>query len=748
MVQRDRKIHLLAIPLDVNGWICEASGWRGLQWVRTDGGSAHRIATPDVLSQASRAEMSFSRSHRNDRRRRVIRESIAADSDFAVESARAQRRSRRASMEDRAETFHTGYRDPGYSQAVRKTCQQRMVQLIPIRPGSLALVLTVMWTVWGLLLLAHYLFHVRASDTGRSTTLILQLFDVRSPHSIANWMTCQLWMLTAIVAWMIYRIRQHKLDDYRAKYRIWIVLACVALFSSFDTATSALYLFGQSIDGWTRKEIGYGGWPLVLACYASLIAITGLRLSSELKGTPTAVAFWFGGLVAWACAALLGTGLLKLDWSTGTIDLTVGACWLGGVLLVFQSAGMYLRYCYIQAQKRFVERAIAAPSNFKIGMPSMPRMPWSRSKSSAEETDGDEDADDDGEEAEDGVLDTIPKKTWLPWRRSGSSADLESADTRTGKSDAPKTASPPKEPKRPMRLFGIIPSRAEANESLVSEPIAEDEGGPTDTGLTKKSGWFGLGGNKSEDVQSRSTTTSTTPKTVSKPAAKPEPAKQDSKKDTKTEANPTKRGWIPSFGHSKKLADPTTSKPTVSSTKVSGASTSNTSTSPAKQHDSDTKAPKKSWFPFRKRTQATTEKTQSVEAKPSSSKSADRSDDKPKSAKLAASSDSKGTKRLASKIFGWLDGLKLKPPVDNSLPTRGASSASTSANGGHTGPKPIAASNTPFPSTSAKSTASQPTSNSSNQGEDDDDGSSDYRQLSKAERKRLRRQQGNDRYAA
>ena len=738
MVQRDQKIHLLAIPLDVNGWICEASGWRGLQWVRTDGGSAHRIATPDVLSQASRAEMSFSRSHRNDRRRRVIRESIAADSDFAVESARAQRRSRRASMEDRAETFHTGYRDPGYSQAVRKTCQQRMVQLIPIRPGSLALILTVMWTVWGLLLLAHYLFHVRASDTGRSTTLILQLFDVRSPHSIANWMTCQLWMLTAIVAWMIYRIRQHKLDDYRAKYRIWIVLACVALFSSFDTATSALYLFGQSIDGWTRKEIGYGGWPLVLACYASLIAITGLRLSSELKGTPTAVAFWFGGLVAWACAALLGTGLLKLDWSTGTIDLTVGACWLGGVLLVFQSAGMYLRYCYLQAQKRFVERAIAAPSNFKIGMPSMPRMPWSRSKSSVEDTDGDEDVDDDGEEAEDGILDTIPKKTWLPWRRSANSADKESADTRTGKSDAPKTATTSKEPKRPMRLFGVIPSRAEANESLVGEPIAEDDGGPIDTGLTKKSGWFGLGGNKTTDPQSRATPATTAPKTVNKPAPKPEPAKQASKQETKTEANTTKRRWLPSFSRSKKPADPSTSKPSVSST----------STSPATKDAADTNTPKKSWFPFRKRENADTEKAQSVDTNRSSSKSSDRSVEKSKRAESAASSDSKGTKRLASKIFGWLDGLKLKPPVDNALPARGASPTSHSSTASDGGPKPIAASNTPFPSTSAKSTTSQPSSNSINQSEDDDDGSNDYRHLSKAERKRLRRQQGNDRYAA
>ncbi|MCU0708270.1 MAG: hypothetical protein MUF23_08270, partial [Pirellula sp.] len=363
--------------------------------------------------------MSFSRSQRSDRRRRVLRESIAVDSDLAVESARAQRRTRRANVDDPSETLQIGYRDPGYSQAVRRTCQQRLVQLIPIRPGALALVLTIMWAVWGSLLLAHYLCHVRGNDSGRSGLLILQLFDIRSPHSIANWMTCQLWTLTAIVSWMIFRIRQHKLDDYRAKYRIWIFLAGVALFSSFDAATSALYLLGQSIDGWTRKEIGYGGWPLVLASYASLIALMALKLSNELKATPMAVVFWFGGLVSWACAALLGTG----------------------------------RHCYLHAQKRFVERAIAASPGLRFempAMPSMPRMPWSRSKDATNESDDLEEGEDD-----DDVLGTIPKKAWLPWRTQA-------------------TPKPETEPKRPMRLLGIIPSRAEANEMLAVDPIEED----------------------------------------------------------------------------------------------------------------------------------------------------------------------------------------------------------------------------------------------------------------------------------
>jgi hypothetical protein len=622
----------------------------------------------------------------------VLRESIAVDSDLAVESARAQRRTRRANVDDPSETLQIGYRDPGYSQAVRRTCQQRLVQLIPIRPGALALVLTIMWAVWGSLLLAHYLCHVRGNDSGRSGLLILQLFDIRSPHSIANWMTCQLWTLTAIVSWMIFRIRQHKLDDYRAKYRIWIFLAGVALFSSFDAATSALYLLGQSIDGWTRKEIGYGGWPLVLASYASLIALMALKLSNELKATPMAVVFWFGGLLSWACAALLGTGLLKLQWQQGTIDLVVGGCWLGGVLLVFQSAGVFLRHCYLHAQKRFVERAIAASPGLRFempAMPSMPRMPWSRSKDATNESDDLEEGEDD-----DDVLGTIPKKAWLPWRTQAT----------------PKQET---EPKRPMRLLGIIPSRAEANEMLAVDPIEEDNGGPVDTGLTKKPGWFGLGGHKqTENIDTAPRSSST------KPVPKPEaPSTQSTPTSVKE-----KRRWLPNL-RSTKNAESAKVEPAKKTSAATAAPSSTTASAPSPSA--------KSWLPFRKNKPAAEPKPAAkAEAKPVEA---------PKK-KPAASTDEKIVKRLSGKIFGWLDGLKLKPPVDDAPVARSNAAVQTPSTS--SAPKPVATSNAPFPSTSPKPSIPQA------QDDEDEMGANEHRHLSKAERKRLRRQQGNDRNAA
>ncbi|HUP77202.1 MAG TPA: hypothetical protein VM260_01485, partial [Pirellula sp.] len=326
--------------------------------------------------------MPLSRSNRIDRRRRVMLDAVATDSEFAVESVRAKKRSlARDHSESANEVEPTQkYRDPGYSQAVRRTCQQRMVQLIPVRRGTLTIVLICMWILWGCLLFSHYWIFTRPALTAApntpnatsfSTLPIAQLFHLRSPHSIAQWLTCQLWMLTAVAAWMIFQLRRHKLDDYRARYRIWVLLGIAAAFSSFEASSSGLMLLGMSIDGWARKEIGYGGWPLVLASFASVIGVIGIRLCSELKSAPMSVVSWLIGLLAWAASALLGTGLLKTTWSAATIDLVVGGCLLGGILSVFQASGIYLRQTYIHAQKRFLMRNGANLAPFQLRFPKL-----------------------------------------------------------------------------------------------------------------------------------------------------------------------------------------------------------------------------------------------------------------------------------------------------------------------------------------------------------------------------------------
>ncbi len=614
------------------------------------------LSTPKCNSKSD-CRMPLSRSNRIDRRRRVMLDAVAADSEFAVESARAKKRSRTRENFDSAnvDASTQKYRDPGYSQAVRRTCQQRMVQLIPVRRGTLAIVLTCMWILWGGLLFSHYWIFTRAdfasapnstNTAGISTLPIAQLFHLRSPHSIAQWLTCQLWMLTAVAAWMIFQLRRHKLDDYRARYRIWVVLAISAAFSSFEASSSGLLLLGMSIDGWARREIGYGGWPLVLASFASIIGVIGIRLCSELKSAPMSVVSWLFGLLAWAVSALLGTGLLKTSWSQPTIDLVVGGCLLGGILAVFQASGIYLRQTYIHAQKRFLVRngANLAPIQWKV-----------------------------------------PK---LSFRRIRSLDKLGQPNDSLNASNDPKSKG---------RLFGLIPNRQELNEKLPAEPIGEDDGPLEDQGLTKKRGWFGIGGNRVAEANSPIPTTQSIAKTI----------KLEPKKEFATDALKPKRGWVSKFSNSQKalnasLADAPTAKQSASPNKQ-----------PSLKLVQDAEAvdgkSKKSWLSLiykklqdRREQKVSAKKTQKVSV-----------------VEPAAKSGRPG-------LFGMLDGLKLKPPIEE---IRGQNSQPS------TKPIPIKQGQ-PIPSTQADS--------------NEDDGDDDYsgRPMSKADRKKFRRQQQDDRRAA
>ena len=687
--------------------------------------------------------MVFSRTQRLDRRRRMVRESAASDAAMAADYSRAQKKKARRNPQNQHDLFLTGVDTPNYSQDVRKPCQQRVVQWIPIRARSVSTLITSCWVVWGLLLAAHYFLHTTANSVGRSPIPVLQLLDLRSPHSIANWMTCQLWLLTAFASWMVYNIRQHRLDDFSATYRVWFVMIGLSLFSCFDTSTSATYLVGQSIDPWTRREIGYGGWPLILAAYASVVALVGIKLSSEMRQSQAALWLWLGGLFAWGCAALLGTGLLKIQWSPGVIDLIVGGCWLGGVLAVFQAVGLVLRLCYMQAQRRFLERTVL----------SKPKLDWANTDSdSVSSVDAQDDSDQSRSTSDEKKKSQDEKKSWLPWRRN---REQEDSDDQAGLADKPngkKDLKEPKEPKKPMRLFGLFPHRVERNEQLNGiEPVRVDDQVVVDQGLTKKPGWFTRRSSQTPQetqVQSSAPASRTsasgaaTPQAaatqaVAKQAPFPSttPKQTAESKSTELKANDqqpseqSKRSWFGSVMRKKTSAvdESKTDSPKLVSKET-------------KTKDPETQEPavKKSWFAIGKEKSdvksASTTPIESTKAKAIERVEAFEILDEapPKSGKLA------------KRLFGWLDGLRIKPPKDAGDSTKSKSASSASANPTSSNPsssKPTSSSNA-----SGNSTKGQQVQGDQDEEESDED-YSDYRNLSKAERKRLRRQQ-NDRGAA
>ena len=267
-----------------------------------------------------------------------------------------------------------------------------------------------------------------------------------------------------------------------------------------------------------------------------------------------------------------------------------------------------------------------------------------------------------------------------------------------------------------------------------------------DQGLTKKPGWFTRRSSQTpQETQAKSSAPASrtsasgaaTPQAAAKQAPFPSttPKQAAESKSTELKANDqqvseqTKRSWFgsvmrkkPSAGEESKADSP---KLVSKETKTKGP-------------DTQEPAVKKSWFAIGKDKSdvksAATTPIESTKAKAT---------ERVEAFEILDEAPQKSGK-LAKRLFGWLDGLRFKPPKDAGDSTKSKSASSASAN-------PSSSNTTSSNPTSSSNASGNSTKGQQVQGDQDEEESdedySDYRNLSKAERKRLRRQQ-NDRGAA
>ncbi len=681
--------------------------------------------------------MPLSRNTRMDRRKKLILESAEQTREYPKE--RRPTRSQRSSEDDEIAVAGVIRRDAGYSHSVRHACQFRLSQLIPVRRSSLGILIAATWLFWGLLLGAHYLLFVRP-ETAIERPPIAYLFYLRSYYSIGQWLGTQLWFMTALAALFIYLLRRHKLDDYRAKYRLWLVLIAAALFASLDSTTSSLKLLGDSIDTWSRAEVGYSGRALVLASFASMIGVLGLRLCGELRAAPTSVGFWLVGLIAWGVSALFGTELLILSWRQPVLDLFVGGLWLAGILSVWLSASIYLRHTYIHAQRRMVARAgMLQPLQFK-----MPKIRWPRRDELTEEEevrskDGDDVVDEssmkrglsaltsifrkketDSSDTEDSEV--HEKKRWLRWKRKVAAETDQPERENDSQGDHDREHIPK------TRTASSVPVKVEttsARDTSIAAKRKNDSETDEETLSTKRRWWPKVFQRKSSGTDSIETGSDpqSIPAKAKKPVeVKPSEAKTgDSKKESR-EGEETKRrslaSRIPWFKRKDEHGEPIAKKSNEGSSKKKSDERANSGDDPSSSKDSATKG---SWLSRFRRSKPNTDGDSETTAGKSAASKSEPKVAKPKPTPTKSEASPEGKRKG---LFSFMDGLKLKPPAEENQASSGPSSSPQR-------PKP-ANSSDPLPSTLPI----------------DDEEDSDDRNMTRAERKRLRREQMNQRRAA
>jgi hypothetical protein len=325
--------------------------------------------------------MPFSRDPRKDRRRRVLRETIPIEDETAPTMGTRARARRGSKLDDEDDSENLPRRSAGYSQDVRRTCQHRMVQLIPVRRRAFIATIFVSFLVPTVLLTLHYLIYVSGTLRLYGNPLAI-LLDAGHARSLCSWLCSQLWLLCLAATILTFRLRRHKLDDYQGEYRLWFWLVSTCIVGSLDSTTGVTEIFGQSLDRWSQANLGWSGRAVVQATLATLIGILGLRLCSELKNVPTSLVFWLLGLVAWAASATLSQELFKIDLSSQFRYWLRSASWIGGMTSIWVASLAYLRSVYIDAQRRFLLRGHLAASvsttwtqRVSAAMPAMPAMP-------------------------------------------------------------------------------------------------------------------------------------------------------------------------------------------------------------------------------------------------------------------------------------------------------------------------------------------------------------------------------------
>ncbi len=271
-------------------------------------------------------------------------------------------------------------RGGAYSHSVRGACQQRIVQFIPVRKISLAGAVAASACLPLLLIVFHYLVFV-SGTLDWSGHPMSALLNANSPRSLAAWMCSHLWLLCLATTVLTFRLRKHKLDDYDGEYRLWFWLVFTCLIGSIDSTTRLTELFGAALDRWSQLHVGWSGIAIVSATLATLVGLLGLRLCSELKAVPASLVLWLVGLLCWAGSAALSQSMFQLDITPATRAWLRASLWLTGLTSIWLCSLYYLRATFMDAQKRFLSRAMGSSNavpwreRLREAMPKMPQMP-------------------------------------------------------------------------------------------------------------------------------------------------------------------------------------------------------------------------------------------------------------------------------------------------------------------------------------------------------------------------------------
>ncbi|PQO46116.1 DNA-directed RNA polymerase I subunit RPA34 [Blastopirellula marina] len=476
--------------------------------------------------------MQFRRNgQRDERRRRALMD------DRAGESGKQQ------ATEDNASPGRLSTRT--YSKSAVDERRVRVIDVVPVYAVHVVLFYAAVLIVTaGLLALDYYGSHA------------LRWADLSRVDSLGTYLTAGTLFAGVLLAGLIYRIRRHRLDDYRGRYRCWLWFAALLLLASMDSmlnfrsdvaigleAATKLRFFGQT-----------GGWWAIVWCFGfGAMALRGAIEVRESIGTL---------LVATLSGILLLAGVaLELDLvllpATVPGELVLHAVRLVGVGLLLASLVQYARYVWLDAQGLIARSGRLPIKSEEEEVAAKPKPRRSRTAAKKAAAKVAEEADELEEEAQ-------PRRSWFGFGRK-KVVEEEAEEEATKPAAAKSRKAPPAEEEEPTE---VKPKRAwfSLSRKRAAEAETEEESSPPAPAKSRGSrsqaeeepaeekprrGWFSFG-RKSSDVESAEEPVKPA---KSKPApAKPKIAAETTGDSEEATEAPPKKSWF-SWGSKKEEAE-------------------------------------------------------------------------------------------------------------------------------------------------------------------------------------------------
>lgn len=289
-----------------------------------------------------------------DRRRRLISEEAMSastpNSDAPAGRASSTRSSAKASARKRAAGAPYGNAWLG--------AQPRLTDLVPKRYSTLGLlVLAALGMIAGLEMLYVWMPKLAAMTHGHLAAL-----DLAGEGGLAMWFSSALLAASSTVALVVYSVRRHRLDDYHARYRVWLWAAGCWLLMSIDEGGSLHEGFADFMSSVTGHRLIGDGSLYWVGAYVLLLGTVGLRLMLEMRPCLSSRAALCAAAGAYATAVVAQLELVMPHSGVRGVMVEEG-CEMLGDLLLLVSMTLHARYVILEAQGLLSSRSRSASSD-------------------------------------------------------------------------------------------------------------------------------------------------------------------------------------------------------------------------------------------------------------------------------------------------------------------------------------------------------------------------------------------------